>query len=245
MPAQVRRFTQVLRRSWGTTRAVKRAAGRLELMDRPVDAPDELERNLADIEFANRWLGGIAPILREVRRTGARTVLDVGSGSGDVPHALVRDGFRRGVDVRATCLDRSEQMIAIARRRTAGNERLTFVCGEGERLPFGDAAFDVVTCTLALHHFEPAAARELLREMRRVARVTPIVGDLSRSRLALAATWLYARVTTRNRLTRHDAPLSVCRAYDPGEALALAREAGWRAPRVQREPFFRMTLLDG
>ncbi len=224
---------------------MKRAAGQLELMDRPVDAPDELEQNLADIEFANRWLGGIAPIRRAVRQTGARTILDVGSGSGDVAYALVRDGRRRGVDVRATCLDRSEAMLAIARRRTGGDERLTFVCGQGERLPFGDAAFDVVTCTLALHHFEPAAARALLRELRRVARLTPIVGDLVRSRLALAATWLYAHVTTRNRLTLHDAPLSVRRAYVPGEALALAREAGWRAPQVQREPFFRMTLFDG
>lgn len=223
---------------------MKRAAGQLELMDRPVDAPDELEQNLADIEFANRWLGGIAPIRRAVRRTGARTILDVGSGSGDVPHALVLDGRRRGVDVRATCLDHSEAMLAIARRRTGGDERLTFVCGQGERLPFDDAAFDVVTCALALHHFEPPAARELLREMRRVARLAPIVCDLSRSRLAFAATWFYARLTTRNRLTRHDAPLSVRRAYVPAEALALARDAGWQSPRVRREPFFRMTLID-
>lgn len=229
----------------GTTGAVKRAAGQLELMDRPVDAPDELEQNLADIEFANRWLGGIAPIRRAVRRAGARTILDVGSGSGDVPHALVRDGRRRGLEVRVTCLDRSDAMIAIARRRTGGDSALTFVRGDGERLPFGDAAFDVVTCTLALHHFEPPAARELLREMRRVARITPIVGDLRRSYAAFAGTWLYAYLTTRNRLTRNDAPLSVRRAYLPAEALALAREAGWRSPRVIRERFFRMTLLDG
>ena len=136
-------------------------------------------------------------------------------------------------------------MIDIARRRTGSEDRLTFVCGEGERLPFDDGAFDVVTATLALHHFEPPAAQELLREMRRVARLTPIVGDLSRSRFAFAATWLWARATTRNRLTRHDAPLSVRRAYEPSEALALAREAGWRAPRIRREPFFRMTLFDG
>jgi SAM-dependent methyltransferase len=225
-------------------RCVRRAAGLLELMDRPVDAPDELAGNLADIAFANRWLGGIAPIRREVRRIGARTILDIGSGNGDVPHALVRDGRRRGVDVRVTCLDRSEAMLDIARRSTGNDAGLTFVHGDGAALPFGDRTFDAVTCTLALHHFEPPEARALLREMRRVARLTPLVGDLSRSELAYAVTWLYARATTRNRLTRHDAPLSVKRSYRPHEALALARDAGWRAPRVKREPFFRMTLLD-
>ena len=223
---------------------MKRAAGRLELMDGPLDDAGELERNLADIEFANRRLGGIAPILRETRARDARTVLDVGSGSADVPHALVRDGRRRGVEIRATCLDRSETMIAIARRRTGGDERLTFVRGDGERLPFDDGSFDVVTCTLALHHFEPPAALALLREMRRVARRSPIVADLVRSPAAFVAAWLYAHLTTRNRLTRHDAPLSVRRAYSPDEALTLAREAGWRSPNVRREPFFRMTLVD-
>ncbi len=224
---------------------MKRAAGAAELMDRPVEAIDELDGNLRDIAFANRWLGGIAPIVREVRRCGARSVLDVGTGCADVPHAIVRDGRRRGIDVRATCLDRSEQILAIARRRTAADERLTFVLGFGERLPFEDAAFDVVTCTLALHHFEPPAARDVLRELRRVARRTPLVGDLARSAAAFAGTWIWANVMSRNRLTRHDAPLSVRRAYTPSEALQLARDAGWRAPQVRREPFFRMTLFDG
>jgi SAM-dependent methyltransferase len=224
---------------------VRRAAGLLELMDGPVDAPDELEGNLADIAFANRWLGGVAPVCREIRALGARSILDVGSGSGDVARALVRDGRRRGAGVRVTCLDRSAAMLEIARRASGGDERLAFVLGEGEQLPFADGAFDVVSCTLALHHFEPPQARALLREMRRVARITPLVGDLARSAPAYLATWLYAHVTTRNRLTRHDAPLSVRRSYVPQEALALAHEAGWRSPCVKREAFFRMTLLDG
>jgi ubiquinone/menaquinone biosynthesis C-methylase UbiE len=170
-------------------------------------------------------------------------VLDVGSGAGDVPLALVRDGARRGVQVHVTCLDHSEQMLAIARRATGSDPALSFVRADGGALPFPDGAFDVVTCTLALHHFDPDGARALLRELRRVARVSPVVCDLRRSPTAFAATWLWSR-TSRNRLTRHDAPLSVRRAYTPAEALALARDAGWRAPRVRREPFFRMTLTD-
>jgi SAM-dependent methyltransferase len=224
---------------------MKRAAGVRELMDEPLDPSPELDGNLADIAFANRWLGGIAPIRREVRRSGARTLLDVGSGAADVPHALVRDARARGLDLRATCLDHAPAMLALAARRTGEDERLTFVHASGDRLPFDDQSFDVVTCTLALHHFEPPAARALLAELRRVARITPIVGDLVRSAVAFAGTWLWANLTSRNRLTRHDAPLSVRRAYTPAEALELARSAGWRAPRAHAEPFFRMTLVDG
>jgi len=221
---------------------VRRTIAR-ELMDEPVEDVDELTGNLRDVAFANAHLGGSAPVVRALRRLGARTVLDVGSGAGDVPLAVVRDGARRGVRLQVTCLDHSEQMLAIARRATGADPALEFVRADGGALPFADAAFDVVTCTLALHHFDPDPARALLRELRRVARVTPVVCDLRRSPVAFAATWLWSR-TSRNRLTRHDAPLSVRRAYTPDEALALARDAGWRAPRVRREPFFRMTLTD-
>jgi ubiquinone/menaquinone biosynthesis C-methylase UbiE len=135
-------------------------------------------------------------------------------------------------------------MLALARRTAGGDPALSFVRADGGALPFADGAFDVVICTLALHHFDPGDALALLRELRRVARVTPVVCDLRRSELAFVATWLWSR-TSRNRLTRHDAPLSVRRAYTPDEALALARAAGWRVPQARREPFFRMTLTDG
>jgi ubiquinone/menaquinone biosynthesis C-methylase UbiE len=222
---------------------VRRVIAR-ELMDEPVDDVEELEANLRDIAFANAHLGGIAPVLRALRRVSARRVLDVGSGLGDVARALVRDAARRGVALHVTCLDRSETILGLARRAAAEDRGLTFVLADGCALPYDAGAFDVALCTLALHHFDGAAAHALLRELRRVARLTPIVCDLRRSPLAYAATWLWTR-TSRNRLTRHDAPLSVRRAYTTGEALALAREAGWRDPRARREPFFRMTLTDG
>jgi len=216
-----------------------------ELMDGPVDDVGELEGNLRDIAFANARLGGTAPLLHALRRLDAPRVelLDVGSGAGDGALALLRDASRRGLELRVTCLDHSEQMLALARKTAGDQPALSFVRADGGALPFGDGAFDVVICTLALHHFEPAGARALLRELRRVARIVPVVCDLRRSALAFAATWLWSR-TSRNRLTRHDAPLSVRRAYTPAEALALARDAGWRAPHVRREPFFRMTLTD-
>jgi ubiquinone/menaquinone biosynthesis C-methylase UbiE len=156
---------------------------------------------------------------------------------------MVRDARRRGVQLHVTCLDTSEQMLAVARRAADGDPAREFVRGEGAALPFADGAFDAVTCTLALHHFEPEPARALLAEMRRVARLGPVVCDLRRSGVAFAAAWAWSR-TSRNRLTRHDAPLSVRRAYTPPEALELARDAGWSRARVRAEPFFRMTLVD-
>ena len=222
---------------------MRRVIGR-ELIDEPVDDAGELAENLRDIASANARLGGIAPVARALARLNVRRVLDVGSGMGDVALALVRDAERRGEALDVTCLDRSEQMLALARQATGAHPALRFARADGEALPYADGAFDVAICTLALHHFDPVPARALLRELRRVSRITPLVCDLRRSPVAFAAVWLWSR-TSRNRLTRHDGPLSVRRAYTPTEAVALARDAGWSDPRARREAYFRMTLVDG
>jgi len=209
-------------------------------MDDPVDSLAELEANLRDIALANRFLGGISPVARIIERVGAKSVLDVGCGAADVPRAILTSARRRGHDLEITCLDRSEQMLAIASRDAGG---MSFLRGDATALPFADASFDVATCCLALHHFVREDAIRALRELRRVSRLTAVVCDLRRSALAYAGARALSLFTS-NRLTRHDAPISVLRAYTPQEALTLARAAGWQHARARTEPWFRMILTD-
>jgi hypothetical protein len=68
------------------------------------------------------------------------------------------------------------------------------------------------------------------------------VNDLERSLPAWIGAWLLAHGTTRNRLTRHDAPLSVRRAYTKEEILGLCRQAGWQGTRFARARFYRMVV---
>ncbi len=214
-----------------------------------MDDPDvdvrELRANFTDIELANRWFGGLGPVLREVLALEAVRVLDVGCGSGDFARALLRRARTARRRLHVVALDASEAVLGIARERTGDEQALQFVRGDAAALPFDAGSFDVATCNLALHHFEPPEAIRMLRELRRVASRAPLVCDLVRSRAALAATLAFARCIARNRLTKHDAPLSVRRAYTTGEAVELAQRAGWRAPRVRRSAFFRMLLSDG
>jgi len=213
-------------------------------MDDPAESMAELEENLRDIERANRWLGGIAPVRSAILSLGAGSVLDVGCGSADVPAAVLSSARENGTSLHVTCLDSSPQMLAVARKRANGETGMHFVEGDGMALPFPDRSFDVVTCNLALHHFDPAPAIRLLSEMRRVAFMTPIINDLRRAFLSYAGAVLLSRLFTRNRFTRHDAPLSSRRAYTPKEACDLARAAGWRNPKAFRKPFYRMLILD-
>jgi len=216
---------------------------RAELIDGPIDSISELAQSFGDIALANRFLGGTAAVRHGLRRFEASTILDVGCGAADIPHTLVREAKRRGHELLVTCLDSSEAVLEVARKRTGNPWQLRFVAADGTRLPFEDRSFDVAMCNLAMHHLSPPEAVQLLRELRRVARA-PLITDLYRSDAAFLGTWLFTRVVSRNRLTLHDGPLSALRSYTPNEAQALAREAGWEEPVVEKRPFFRMVMHD-
>ncbi len=212
-------------------------------MDDPRVDPQQLAGNFDDIERANRMFGGIAPVLHEVFSRKAEWVLDVGCGSGDVARAIIREARRRGRRIDVVGVDRSETVIAIARARSDG-QPIRFTRADAFALPFPDRSFDLVTCNLTLHHFDPDEAVQALREFRRIARMTPLVCDLRRSIPAYLATLAFATFFAKNTLTKHDAPLSARRAYTPREALDLAFEAGWEKPRVIAFPWARMMLCD-
>jgi ubiquinone/menaquinone biosynthesis C-methylase UbiE len=107
-------------------------------------------------------------------------------------------------------------------------------------MPFADASVEIVTCAFALHHFSPGVAAGLLCEMARVARIGVIVTDLCRSHAAYWGARLLA-LGFRNRLTRHDGPLSVLRAYTAAEVRSWMARAGLRG-MVHAEPLFRLVM---
>jgi ubiquinone/menaquinone biosynthesis C-methylase UbiE len=133
---------------------------------------------------------------------------------------------RRRHTCRGLLLDRSTPILQLASNQRHFGVRV--LQGDACRLPMRDRSVDVAGCSLLLHHFSPDMAVVVLREMARVARIGVIVDDLLRSRLGYLGARLMGTLLTANRLTRHDGPLSVRRAYRPSELAELLRRAGIR-----------------
>jgi hypothetical protein len=167
-------------------------------------------------------------------------VVDVGGGRGDFAHRLIRHARRRGWSVHVVVVDRDPDLLAITRR--GAPPRISVVRADASALPFREASVDVVTMSLTLHHLEPAAAATSLREMCVAARTAVVVNDLLRSRLSLGLVWLATRALGCHRISRHDGPLSVRRAYSEDEVRALAETAGLPTPRIERYPLLGRLL---
>jgi ubiquinone/menaquinone biosynthesis C-methylase UbiE len=219
-------------------------------MDAPgVDAA-ELEHSLADLRDVNRWLGGASTALRAIlplvlRLKGREVrVLDVATGSGDLPLALSRRAWEAGARVRIVATDFHERTLAAARAHTAADPNVQVRAADALSLPFADDEFDLAMCHTALHHFEEPDAIRVLRELNRVARRGVVVTELYRSRPALlGARLLAATVWRRHPVTRHDGPNSVAAAFTPRELERLAAAAGMEGARVRKRPIFRAALV--
>lgn len=211
-----------------------------ELLDGPLDDPVTLAGNLRDLRRVNWLLGGVrlsrTALGRLVASAGLApnaplSLLDVGTGGADIPVALLADARQHGRRLTIVAIDARPEVLAAAaaiRPRLAHTPGLSLAVSDGRSLPYPDATFDVAHASLVLHHAADDEAVTLLREMARVARIGIIVNDLSRSQFHWIGAQLIANLLTRNAYTRHDAPLSVQRAYRPDEMLGLLERAGLR-----------------
>lgn len=229
---------------------MKRASGATELLDGPLEA-HVLEGNLRDLVRLNRWLGGsrlswraLQTVMQPVPANHTVSLLDVGTGAGDIPLSLVRrarDAGRR-LEVKAT--DVRPEIVALAERWTANEPGVSLALGASDGIDEPDSSYDIVHASLVMHHLELPEARRLLAEMARVARRAVIVNDLDRGRHWWLGAWLVSRLATANRYTRNDAPLSVRRAYRPAEVLGLAASVGLRQRRrLSAFPGYRYAIV--
>jgi ubiquinone/menaquinone biosynthesis C-methylase UbiE len=162
----------------------------------------------------------------------------VATGGADGPPSLAARARRHGYDLRPLASDRLADALRLAR---AAGARFPLIQHDALAIPLPDRAVDFVTCSLALHHFEPLAAVALLRELRRVARRAVVVNDLRRCRPAYWGARLLA-LGPWHAMARHDGPLSVLRAYTLAEIRQLAAQAGFFDAQVAARPLFRIII---
>ncbi len=219
-----------------------------EYMDAPNVSRQDLLRELDYIRWVNRALGGTQVVVHHLKDwasagllpAGPMTILDVATGSADIPEAILNWAKTVGRRIQIMGVDLHPITLAIAREWTHGTENLSLVRADALRLPLADNSVDIATCSMFLHHLNDDDALAVVREMLRVSRCGLIVNDLMRTRWARAAIYLLTLFSDPQ--SRHDARLSVAKGWTVRETLV------WRdrlkAPWLDchRHPFARFTL---
>lgn len=217
-----------------------------EMMDRPGNDAALLRADLCVLEKINRFLGGRRiPLLYlpDFLKPEPITILDLGTGAADVPRAVASWARVNGGKVGITGIDSNPDILQVARENVAGWPEIHIEQADIRNLPYPPGSFDLVLCSLTLHHFSEADVVAILRRIHDIARGGYIINDLRRNRTAIWLSKFMAQIVITNPIARFDAPASCERAFTPAELRALAHRAGMSRFSIHRHRFFRMALV--
>ncbi len=153
-------------------------------------------------------------------------VLDLATGSGDIPVILAKHASRSGLPFEFVGADISPTAVHFANDRTSqANVSVSFVELDvlSEAIP---KDFDVIITSLFTHHLDPIQVIDLLAKMRIATKQYVIVNDLIRSEFSLLLVWLATRLLSKSKIVHHDGPASVKAAYTMQEMENMATQAG-------------------
>ncbi len=214
-------------------------------MDRPQPVSSELEKDLRNIRQLNRFFGSHRLVLHFLRRwikPGDHVrIVDLATGSGDIPRLIVDRTRKIGAKVEIAALDQQSATIEIARKLSADYPEISFV--EANILEWQPAGpYDIVLCSLALHHFSDEDAVRLLRRCGDLSRKFVLVSDLRRGLLATIGVYLLTALIFREPMTRYDGRVSAARAFSFAELDDLAGRASWQNFQHRKFHFARQAI---
>lgn len=227
---------------------LNRRAEKPEMMDDLVAGGKELREALQHLQRLNRIFGAARPVLFGVRRlwSGAGaprqlSLLDIGSGSGDINRLLFKWADRHKIQLHVTLSDVSEAACEEARRLYKDEPRIRVKQWNLFNLP--ESCADIVTASQLIHHFPSRDLPRVIQKMLGASRVGIVISDIHRHWIPWLAVYALSRVVSRNAYIRHDGPLSVAKGFraadweDLKETGALGRLTySWR-------PLFRYVVM--
>ena len=227
----------------------KKRSEETEIMDDFTLAGPTLRASLDQLATINKWLGGNAvtlsglrEMLADVPRTTSVRILDLGCGNGDLLRLVADWGRRAGRRLELVGIDGNADTVAYARELSLKYPEIAY---RREMIPsptLRETDYDLVLCTLFLHHFSTEAMTELLAAVCKRARIGVIVNDLQRSKTAYS---LFNALTffIRNRMIREDGLTSILRGFQRRELQAVAEQLPAYRARVRWRWAFRYQWL--
>lgn len=227
-----------------------------ELMDDLTLASEDLRQNLKELEIINQWLGG-----HDVVRNGLNQLLalpflasfpenrlkiaDLGSGGGDTLRMVARWARQRKQPVELVGIDANAFMLSYSTHLSQEYPEISYRQADVFSPEFAQQEFDIVICSLFLHHFTDAALATLLAQLRQQTRVAVLINDLHRHPLAYYSIKGLTQLFSRSYLVKNDAPLSVRRAFTKVDWQRILAKAGIQQYQLRWKWAFRWQLVFG
>ena len=214
-----------------------------EIMDDFSLEGEELRDALDKIASINQFLGGNKLTLQGVKKLihtkDEITIVDVGCGNGDMLRALADFGTKNNYNFKLIGIDANAFTIDYAIKLSKEYPNISYKCEDIFSEPFSQLNYDIVLCTLTLHHFKNKQIDYLLQLFHKQARIGIVINDLHRNIIAYRAFQLICFFFRLNRMSREDGLISILRGFKKQELIDFSKRNQLKNYTIQWKWAFR------
>ncbi|PIQ22444.1 MAG: SAM-dependent methyltransferase [Cytophagales bacterium CG18_big_fil_WC_8_21_14_2_50_42_9] len=222
-----------------------------ELMDDLYLSNEALRKNLEELAFINKWLGGNAVVTDALHtiiqkypsKNQALNIADLGCGGGDILRQVANWARKKQQPISLTGIDANAFMVQYSRQQCAAYNNIKVLQENIFAPAFKQKQFDIIICSLFCHHFTTQELISLFSQLQQQAHLAVIINDIHRHPLAYYSIKWLTQVFSGSYLVKNDAPLSVLRAFRKSEIQHILGAAGITNFSLQWQWAFRWRLI--
>ena len=217
-----------------------------EIMDDFNMEGEELRDALDKISRINHLLGGnkltldgVKDLLKHQDKSNEITIVDVGCGNGDMLRSLANYATKENIKLRLIGIDANNYTIKYANQLSSNYVNIEYRCQDIFDKLFLELKYDIVLCTLTLHHFSNEEIIKLLTVFKNNSKTGIVINDLQRSSIAYRLFQLVCFVFRLNKMTREDGLTSILRGFKKKELVEFSEELKFKKYKINWRWAFR------
>jgi 2-polyprenyl-3-methyl-5-hydroxy-6-metoxy-1,4-benzoquinol methylase len=217
-----------------------------EIMDDFQLEGDELRDALDKIAKINQLLGGnkltllgVKELIADNPKTAEITIVDVGCGNGDMLRTLADYGLQHNIKFNLIGVDANNFTVKHAINLSKMYPNISYHCEDIFDKPFEELKYDIVLCTLTLHHFKDEEIIKIMTSFYANASIGVVVNDLQRSTVSYRLFQCLCFVFQLNNMSRQDGLISILRGFKKEELLRFSEKLNFKKYKIQWKWAFR------
>lgn len=220
-----------------------------ELMDDLESSGEIIEQTLRELDTVNRLLGGNQVSIEGLGELLANydgqtiTLADLGCGGGDILILMAKWARKKGVDLKLIGIDANPNIIDYARQNCAAYPEISFQVADIFSSNFQRQQFDIIHSSLFTHHFTDEELIQLFTQFKKQVRIGVVNNDLHRHWFAYHSIKILTQFLSKSEMVRHDAALSVARAFTKEEFKQLLLKSGYGGATIAWRWAFRWKMV--
>ncbi len=217
-----------------------------EIMDDFAMEGEILRDALDKIAKINQLLGGnqltlqsVQDLIVNIHKQSEIVIADIGCGNGDMLRTLANFGLKNNLNFRLIGIDANNFTIKHAQSLSENYPNIKYRCEDVFEKNFADLKYDIVLCTLTLHHFKDDEIIQLMSVFNANSRVGIVINDLHRSAIAYRLFQVLCFVFQLNAMSREDGLVSILRGFKKEDLIKFSKKLSFTNYKIQWKWAFR------